>query len=150
MDKNKEPLIHITKRSDMPQKQAWLIRLFAIVAALIVCAIVTTLTTGLDPISVFSEMLDGNFGSERKVWILGKELAMSKLEESLALVDEVIPTRSLMREVVSESVRLGHPVYDIFYFVLARRLGATLFTLDKRLVKLCKQEGVDCVHDVSF
>ncbi|MBQ2677692.1 MAG: ABC transporter permease [Firmicutes bacterium] len=76
LDKNKEPLIHITKRSDMPQKQAWLIRLFAIVAALIVCAIVTTLTTGLDPISVFSEMLDGNFGSERKVWILGKELAI--------------------------------------------------------------------------
>ena len=81
---------------------------------------------------------------------LGKELAMDKLEESLGLVDEIIPIRSLMREVVSESVRLGHPVYDIFYFVLARRLGATLFTLDKRLIKLCEQEGVDCIHNESL
>ena len=65
-------------------------------------------------------------------------------------MDEIIPIRSLMREVVSESVRLGHPVYDIFYFVLARRLGATLFTLDKRLIKLCEQEGVDCIHKESL
>ena len=76
MDKNKTSLIHITKRSDMPWQKAWLIRLCAIALAFIVCAIVTTLLTGLDPASVFQSMADGAFGSERKVWILGKELAI--------------------------------------------------------------------------
>lgn len=73
---NQEPLLHITRRTEMEWKKAWLIRLAAIVASLIVCAIVVTLTTGLDPISVYSSMFDGAFGSARKAWILGKETAL--------------------------------------------------------------------------
>ena len=74
MDK-KEPLMHITRRGELDFKKTWAIRLGAILASLIVCAIVVTLTTGLDPISVYSTMFDGAFGSERKMWILGKEIA---------------------------------------------------------------------------
>jgi len=73
---SKEPLIHITKRKTMAWQKAWLIRIASIVAALIVCAIVTTSATGLDPFSVFSKILEGAFGSERKIWILGKETAV--------------------------------------------------------------------------
>ena len=49
---NKEPLLHITKRNELSVKQICIIRIGAIVAALIVCAIVTMLLTGLDPFSV--------------------------------------------------------------------------------------------------
>ena len=73
---NREPLIHITKRREMAWQKAWLIRLGSIVVALIVCAIVTTSATGLDPFSVFGSILDGAFGSERKMWVLGKETAV--------------------------------------------------------------------------
>ena len=73
---SKEPLIHITKRKAMHWQTAWLIRIASIVAALIVCAIITTAATGLDPMSVFGSMLEGAFGSERKIWILGKETAV--------------------------------------------------------------------------
>ncbi len=73
---SKEPLIHITKRKAMHWQVAWLIRIASIVAALIVCAIITTAATGLDPMSVFGSMLEGAFGSERKIWILGKETAV--------------------------------------------------------------------------
>ena len=73
---SKEPLIHITKRKAMGWQKAWLIRLASIVAALIVAAIVTTAATGLDPASVFAKILEGAFGSERKIWILGKETAV--------------------------------------------------------------------------
>ncbi len=73
---SKEPLIHITKRKAMHWQAAWLIRIASIVAALIVCAIITTAATGLDPMSVFGSMLEGAFGSERKIWILGKETAV--------------------------------------------------------------------------
>ena len=73
---HREPLIHITKRKGMAWQQAWLIRLAAIVAALIVCAVVTTAATGLDPFGVYGTMLEGAFGTERKIWILGKETAV--------------------------------------------------------------------------
>ena len=73
---NREPLLHITRRSEMEWKKAWLIRLAAILASLIVCAIAVTLATGLDPISVYGSMFDGAFGSSRKTWILGKETAL--------------------------------------------------------------------------
>ncbi|MBQ5951865.1 MAG: ABC transporter permease [Lachnospiraceae bacterium] len=76
MPEKKAPLIHLTKRKVLPWYAAWGIRLAAIVAALIVCAIVTTVTTGLDPLSVYSTMFSGAFGTTRRLWITGKETAI--------------------------------------------------------------------------
>ncbi len=73
---NQEPLLHITKRRAMPWQAAWAVRIGSIVFALIICAIITMAATGLDPMSVYGTMLDGAFGSERKIWILGKETAV--------------------------------------------------------------------------
>ena len=81
---NKEPLFHITKRKELPLAKTWAIRIGAIVAALIVCAIVTTAMTGLDPFSVFGTIFYGAVGTERKMWILLKELALL-LSVALAL-----------------------------------------------------------------
>lgn len=81
---NKEPLLHITKRKELPLKQTWAIRIGAIIAALIVCAIVTMLLTGLDPFSVFGTMIYGAIGTERKTLLLFKELAVL-LSVALAL-----------------------------------------------------------------
>ena len=80
----KEPLIHITKRKMIPKRQEWAIRLGGIFIALIVCAIITTLLTHLNPIAVYGSMWNGSFGSERKVWALLKELS-SLLLISVAL-----------------------------------------------------------------
>ena len=60
----------------MEWKKAWMIRIIAILASLLVCGIVVTLATGLDPISVYGSMVDGAFGSSRKVWILAKEASV--------------------------------------------------------------------------
>ena len=81
---NKEPLLHITKRKDMPLVKTWAIRIGAIVAALIVCAVVTMLLTGLDPFSVFGTIIYGAAGTERKMLLLFKELAVL-LSVALAL-----------------------------------------------------------------
>ncbi len=75
-NKKKEPFIHITKRKAISKKHEWGIRLGGILIALIVCAIITTLTTHLNPISVYAAMFDGSFGSERKIWALLKELSI--------------------------------------------------------------------------
>ena len=69
-------MIHISKRKEMPLWQSLSIRLAAIVVALIVCGIITTTMTGLNPLEVYASMVKGAFGSPRKVWILLQELAL--------------------------------------------------------------------------
>lgn len=73
------------------------------------------------------------------------EKVQSFLTESTALVNEYYSIQELQEEVLSESIRLDHSSYDMFYFVLARRFGATLFTLDRKLIRLCEEQGVQCV-----
>ena len=73
---NKTPLFHLTRRRELPWYRAWLIRGAAIVLALIVCAAVTTLMTGENPIGVYATMLSGAFGTPRKLWILGQNIAI--------------------------------------------------------------------------
>ena len=67
---------HISKRATIPWHLAWAIRGGAIVLALIVCALVTTLLTGEDPISVFGTIIQGSFGTVRKFWVLLQEMAI--------------------------------------------------------------------------
>ena len=44
--------------------------------ALLLCALITTLCTHLNPLKVFGTMFSGAFGSPRKIWILGQNLAI--------------------------------------------------------------------------
>ena len=76
MEKNKEPLIHITKRGNVSAGRAWAVRLAAILCALLVCAHVTTLTTGINPLAVFGSIFEGAFGTKRKIWMLFQNLAI--------------------------------------------------------------------------
>ena len=75
-NKVREPLFHIVKRDTLPWYQAWGIRAIAIVLALLLCALITTLCTHLNPLKVFGTMFSGAFGSPRKIWILGQNLAI--------------------------------------------------------------------------
>ena len=72
----KAPIVHISKRSALPWYGAWAIRGGAILLALVVCGIVTTALTGLNPIGVYKTMFAGAFGTKRKAWILGQNLAI--------------------------------------------------------------------------
>lgn len=70
------PLVHISKRGALPWYGAWGIRAAAIVLALILCALVTTLLTGEDPIQVYATIFKGAFGTPRKIWILLQNIAI--------------------------------------------------------------------------
>lgn len=76
MPMNKQPLFHIVKRGALPWYKAWGIRLLAIVAALLVSALITTVTTGLDPIKIYATILQGAFGTARKSWITAQNIAI--------------------------------------------------------------------------
>ena len=73
---NKVPLIHISRRKDIVWYKAWLIRIIAIILALILCGIITMITTGLNPISVYGAMIEGTFGTTRRFWMLLQNIAV--------------------------------------------------------------------------
>lgn len=81
---------------------------------------------------------------------LSVESATRYFQNTLALVDVFCPIRGLQLEALKESIRLNHSTYDMFYFVLARRTGATLFTMDRKLMDLCLDNGVNCVWQVDL
>ena len=76
MNNHNGPLFHISKRKNLLWYQAWAIRGAAILLALIVCAAVTTLLTGENPLSVYATIFRGAFGTTRKVWILLQNMSI--------------------------------------------------------------------------
>ena len=74
--KEREPLVHIVKRSDTKSWYAWSIRVGAFVLSLLICAIVSASITNKGFGYFFSTLFDGVFGSERKVWNLFHSMAL--------------------------------------------------------------------------
>lgn len=83
-EKKKEPLFHIVKRDALPLAQSIGIRAAAIVLALVLCAVITTIMTGINPLGVYQSIIIGAFGSARKTWVTFQNVAILLLI-SLAL-----------------------------------------------------------------
>ena len=71
-----EPLFHIAKRDSLPLWQSMLIRVIAIALALLLCGVITFLLVQRSPLELYSTMLRGSFGTERKIWKLIKDVAI--------------------------------------------------------------------------
>lgn len=67
---------HIEKRQSINRKKVWLIRGIAIVCAFIVCAVLTTVITGYNPLQVYATMISGAFGSTRKIFVTFQKLSV--------------------------------------------------------------------------
>lgn len=74
--KVREPLFHIVKRPTIPMWKSWMIRAIAILAAFLVCGIITFLLVERNPIDMYISMFRGSFGSSRKIWKLVKDVAI--------------------------------------------------------------------------
>ena len=74
--KQSGPLFHISKRAALPWYRAWGIRALAIILALIVSALITSVTTGLDPLKIYATIFTGAFGTARKSWITAQNVAI--------------------------------------------------------------------------
>jgi len=72
----REPLFHIAKRDALPWWKSWGIRVIAVLAAMVVCGLVTILLTGENPVSIYVSIFEGAFGTPRRIWILFQNLAM--------------------------------------------------------------------------
>ena len=65
--------------------------------------------------------------------------------DARALVDRFVPDAELFPEALIAAARHKHPVYDVLYVLLARRNGAALATMDKRLAALARRLEVDVI-----
>lgn len=83
-EKHREPLFHIVKRDGLPWYRSLIIRFVAILIALVFCGIITTITTGINPLEVYGTMITGAFGTSRKIWITLQNISILLLI-SLAL-----------------------------------------------------------------
>ena len=72
----KGSLFHISKRDTLPLSKALLIRGGILLLALVFCGLITTLLTGQDPIAVYGTILKGAFGTSRKIWVTGQNVAV--------------------------------------------------------------------------
>jgi len=65
---------------------------------------------------------------------------------ALELPDFLVSAAPMCAEVLDLAMRTGHPAYDLFYLVLARRESALLLTMDRKLRSLCRRHGVSCAR----
>jgi predicted nucleic acid-binding protein len=77
---------------------------------------------------------------------MSKEACDKGIDYCLDLIDDYIETKELCREVFSESINEDHPVYDLFYLILARRYNATLVSKDKKMKKIAKKMKINIIE----
>ena len=75
-NKTRTPLFHVVKRGAVPWYVSWAIRGCALILALLLCAVITIVVTGENPLSVYATIYQGSFGSARRTWVLFQNLAM--------------------------------------------------------------------------
>lgn len=72
----REPFFHIAKRDAIPWWQAWIIRILAVLAALLISSVVTVVLTDANPLEFFSKLYEGAVGTTRRLWVLAKETSL--------------------------------------------------------------------------
>jgi predicted nucleic acid-binding protein len=78
-----------------------------------------------------------------KAKLLTKEMCDVKIEEGINFIDDFISSNDLWKEAFGEGIKNDHPIYDMYYAVLARRNNGKLITNDERLAKICKNSKID-------
>ncbi len=99
---------------------------------------------------LFYAEIDSAIKEYARAGLVDNQQAHEYMEALVSLIDEFVDMRENYIEAFDEGMRHGHSTYDMFYLTLARRYGATLFTLDRRLIVLCEKLKIDCVHVVSL
>lgn len=90
------------------------------------------------------------FWKYARAGLLSSGDAVDLVHDALDLVDEYVSIESLGDEAFMAASAYGHPFYDMLYLCLARRKGATLLTLDKKLAALCQRAGVNCIGEMEL
>lgn len=80
----REPLFQISRRDEIAWWRAWLVRIFALVLSLCVCAVVIYALTNMNPIEVYKGIIAGAIGTTKRSWVTVRD-TMTLLCISVAL-----------------------------------------------------------------
>lgn len=80
-----------------------------------------------------------------KAKLISKEESFRTLKYCDSLIDEYIDISDNSEESLVESMRINHSTYDLLYFTIARRRGAILMTMDKKLNSLANENGIEII-----
>lgn len=71
----REPLFHISRRSktSLPKYAVILIKLGTVLGGLLISSIILAIVAGINPVYFFATLIDGNFGTDIRIWKLLKE-----------------------------------------------------------------------------
>ena len=72
----KEPFARVIRRDSMSWQKAILVRVIAIVAALLFSGLMSYLLIGANPLKLYVTLFEGAFGTQRRIWKLAKDLAL--------------------------------------------------------------------------
>ncbi len=72
----KEPLLRLVKRDALPARKVVLIYAIAIIASLVLSAIICSLFSTKTPVDFFESLIDGAFGTSRRIWLLLQDTAL--------------------------------------------------------------------------
>ena len=67
---------HVVKRSVIPLWKSLLFRVIAVLAALLLCSILSVFMINADPIKFITTMFDGAFGTSARLWAFAKDAAL--------------------------------------------------------------------------
>ena len=68
--KHTEPLLRVVKYEGITRRERWIVRLIAVLSALVVSGILIVLLAGINPIKVYATMFRASFSSPRLFWNL--------------------------------------------------------------------------------
>ncbi len=71
-----EPLFHVVKRDTIPIHKAMLIRVVAVLAALLLCALLSIFLIDANPFEFLYTLVDGSFGTKRRLWKFAKDASV--------------------------------------------------------------------------
>lgn len=72
----KEPLLRLVKRDALPARKVVFVYAIAIVASLVFSALICSLFSSKTPVDFFQSLIDGAFGTSRRIWLLLQDSAL--------------------------------------------------------------------------
>ena len=75
-EKTHELPFHVVKRDTMPFWKSMTIRIVAVVAALLLCSVLSVFMINANPFEFIETMIDGVLGSSRRLWKFAKDASV--------------------------------------------------------------------------
>jgi predicted nucleic acid-binding protein len=74
--------------------------------------------------------------------IYTKDECVKYINAGINYIHNFIDSKELWQEAFAEGIKNNHSIYDMFYFVAARRNNAMLLTSDSALSAICEQNHI--------